>query len=414
MKLIFANKYWYLKGGAERYLFDLRALLERNGSEVAPFAMRDAKNLPSDWDRFFVSPVRTDRVRFSPGALKTAGRMLWSFEARRKFGKLLDAVTPELVHVHNIYHQISPSILPEAKRRNIPVVMTAHDYKLVAPNYSLYHDGAVCEITKPAKYWNAVGHRCVKGSTAASVLAAAEMSLHRLLGVWKKNVDLVIAPSRFMQSLLADYGIHPDKIVHVPHFIDATAWKPVMTGDYALYVGRLSEEKGVDTLIAAAARAKTVPVQIVGTGPDEARLKALAKELDATNVTFRGFLAGRDLADAYAGARFLVVPSSWYEVFGLIVLEAYAAGKPVIATQMGGLGELVKEGETGLFASVGDAGDLAEKISMLWDDSVAASEMGRAGREWVEKDFTPDAHLAAIMDVYARAKTLADKSSVRK
>ncbi len=409
MNIVFANKYWYLKGGAERYLFDLRALLERHGHAVAPFAMRDPKDLPSDWSRYFVSPVKTDRVRFSPSGLKTAGRMLWSLEAARKFGALLDADKPDLVHVHNVYHQISPSILPEAKKRGLPVVMTAHDYKLVAPNYSLFHDGAICEATKPARYWNAVGHRCVKGSAVASALAAAEMSLHRALGVWRKNVDLVIAPSRFMQSLLADYGMDPKKIVHVPHAIDASVWKPVAGGNYALYVGRLSEEKGVDALIAAAARAKTVPVQIVGTGPEEAKLKALAKKLDAHNVTFRGFLAGRDLADAYAGSRFLVVPSAWYEVFGLIVLEAYAAGKPVVTTQMGGLGELVKEGETGLFASVGDAADLAEKMSALWDDAPLAVEMGRAGREWVEKDFTPEAHYAAIMGVYEKAKKLAKR-----
>jgi glycosyltransferase involved in cell wall biosynthesis len=407
MRIVFANKYWYLKGGAERYLFDLRALLQGHGHVVAPFAMQDAKDVPTDWQKYFVSHVETDRVRFSPAALRTAGRMLWSFEARRKFDALLKEAKPEIVHVHNIDHQISPSILPVAKRRGIPVVMTAHDYKLVAPNYSLYHDGAICETTKPHAYWKAVGHRCVKGSTVASALAAAEMTLHRKLGVWRDNVDLIIAPSRFMQSLLADYGVDPKKVVHVPHFIVANAWRPVAGGGYALFVGRLSAEKGVDVLIAAAARAKHVPVHIVGTGPDEARLKALAKKLDASNVTFRGFLSGTSLASAYAGARFLVVPSVWYEVFGLIVLEAYAAGKPVVATQIGGLSELVKEGETGLFASAGDAADLAEKIAALWDDAASAAEMGRAGREWVEKDFTPGAHYAAILDVYAQAKKMA-------
>ncbi len=404
MKVVFANKYYFLKGGAERYLFDLKALLERHGNEVIPFAMRDGRNLKTPWEKYFVSAVRTERVRFSLDGLKTAGRMLYSFEAKRKFARLLDAAKPQLLHVHNIYHQISPSILPEARKRGIPVVMTAHDYKLVAPNYSLFHDGAICERTKPDKYWQAYRHRCIKGSAAASALAAMEMTLHKALGLYRDNVDKIIAPSRFMQALLAEYGIPARKIVHIPHPIDASAWRPAFGGGkYALYVGRLSEEKGVDVLIRAAAMRKDIPVHIVGTGPDEARLKELAKKLDAANVIFRGFMSGGDLRSEYAGASFLVVPSVWYEVFGLIVLEAYAAGKPVVASQIGGLGELVRDGETGFLCSAGDSEDFADKMGALWDAPLIADDMGVAGRAWVESDFTPDEHLKRILDVYAGA-----------
>lgn len=401
MKIVFANKYYFLKGGAERYLFDLKELLECHGNEVVPFAMQDSRNLKTPWEKYFVSAVQTERVRFSPAGLKTAGRMLYSLEARRKFASLLDAAKPQLLHVHNIYHQISPSILPEARKRGIPVVMTAHDYKLVAPNYSLYHDGAICERTKPDKYWQAYRHRCIKGSAAASALAAMEMTLHKALGLYRDNIDKIIAPSRFMQALLAEYGIPAEKIVHVPHPIDATAWRPVFAdGKYALYVGRLSEEKGVETLIRAAVARKDIPVHVVGTGPDEARLKALAAALGATNVHFRGWMSGGELRQEYANASFIVVPSVWYEVFGLIVLEAYAAGKPVIASQIGGLGELVRDGETGFLTSAGDPEDLAEKMSALWDAPLAATDMGVAARAWVERDFTSDEHLKRILEVY--------------
>lgn len=402
MKIVFANKFYYLRGGAERYLFELRALLERHGHEVIPFAMRDKRDVATPWKKYFVSPVGTERVRLSASGLRTAGRMLYSFEAKRKFGRLLDAAKPELVHVHNIYHQISPSILPEAKKRGLPVVLTAHDYKLIAPNYSLFHDGAICERTKPDRFWEAVKHRCIKGSRIASALSAFEMTLHRRLGLYRDNVDLVIAPSRFVEALLVEYGIPEAKIVHVPHFVDAAAWTPSYDGSYALYVGRLSEEKGVDVLIRAAAGKKKIPVRIVGTGPDERRLKALAKELGAKNVEFAGFRGGDDLKREYAGARFVVIPSVWYEVFGLIALEAYAAGKPVVATQIGGLAELVRDGETGLTASAGDAGDLAEKMAALWDTPPLCADMGRVGRAWAEDEFAPEAHYRRMMDAYGR------------
>jgi glycosyltransferase involved in cell wall biosynthesis len=400
MKLLYANKYYFLKGGAERYMLDLAALMMHHGHEVVPFAMRDRRNLPSQWKRYFVSPVETERVSFSPAGLKTAGRILYSHEARRKFAALLDASTPDLVHIHNIYHQISPSILPEAKERKIPVVMTAHDYKLVAPNYSLFHDGAICERTKPDRYWECFKHRCVKGSYAASFLESLEMSLHRKWRIWRDNIDLVIAPSRFVAALLADYGFPEKKIIHVPHFVDGVAWTPWYIGSYALYVGRLSPEKGVDVLIRAAAKAKHVPVRIIGDGPDEARLRKLAATLGATNVDFHGYKRGEALEREYAGARFLVIPSVWYEVAGLITLEAYAAGKPVIASQIGGLAELVREGETGLFASAGDADGLASQMAALWEDQPRCEEMGRAARHWIETDFTPDKHYKAIMEVY--------------
>ena len=387
-------------------MFDLRDALTRHGHEVIPFTVSDPKNLPSTWGQFFVSPIQTARVRFSLSGIKTAGRILYSFEARRKFARLLNATTPDLVHVHNIYHQISPSILAAAKERGLPVVMTAHDYKLIAPNYSLFHDGAVCERTKPYRFLRAISHRCVKGSFVASVLAALEMTLHRAFGLWRDGVDLVIAPSLFMQAILAEYGIDKKKIVHIPHCINASTWTPVEGGDYALYVGRLSAEKGIDVLIRAAALAKEIPVRIVGVGPEERRLRKLAAQLNADNVEFVGFLEGDALRAEYAGARFVVVPSIWYEVFGLIVLEAYAAGKPVIATQLGGLAELVKDGETGLHTTAGDANDLATHMRTLWTKPASAIEMGRAGRAWVLRDFGPEEHYRKTMDAYVLANAL--------
>lgn len=408
MRAVFANKFYYLKGGAERYLFELSALLGRHGHEVVPFAMRDRRNLPTDWGRYFVSPVQTEKVSFSLSGLKTAGRVMYSFEARRKFAALLDRAKPDLVHIHNIYHQLSPSILPEAKKRGLPVVMSVHDYKLISPNYSLFHDGRICEVTKPDRFWNAIGHRCIKGSRAASSLAAAEMWLQRRLGLYSRNIDAYVAPSRFVQALLSEYGIAENKVRFLPHFIDSAAWQPRYDGSYALFVGRLSPEKGAAVLMRAAAKAKEVPVRIVGTGPDEAALTALAKKYGATNVTFAGFKSGAELAAEYAGARFVVVPSVWYEVFGLIALEAYAAGKPVVASQIGGLAELVEDGETGVLTGTGDADELARVMDELWRQPEECAVMGRAGRSWVEREFGPEKHYQGLMDIYRSVGAKAD------
>jgi len=399
MKIVFANKFWFLKGGAERYMFDLATLHASHGHEVVPFAMHDKREERTLWSRYFVSHVETERVRVSWQGLRTAARMLWSFEARTKFAKLLDRIEPDVIHLHNIYHQISPSILSVAKSRGIPIVMTAHDYKFIAPNYSLYHDDAICEVTKPDKFWEAAKHRCIKGSTVASALVAFEMSFHRWLRVWDQ-VDRIIAPSRFVRALFIEYGVPAEKVVHIPHFVDAAAWTPTYSGNYALFVGRLSEEKGVATLIRAAAKAKHVPVRIVGTGPLEQSLKRLAHEIGATNVEFIGMKTGDALKREYAGARFVVVPSEWYEVFGLVVTEAFAAGKPVIATQIGALAELIVEGENGMLASVADPEHLSEKIAALWSNPAKSEIMGRAARILAETEYTPQNHHTRLLEVY--------------
>lgn len=412
MKIVFANKYWYLKRGAERYMLDLAALLESHRHSVIPFAMRSDKDLSSEWSRYFVSPVLTDKVRFDWQGLRTAGRTLYSFEARRKFGKLLDEARPDLVHVHNIYHQISPSIIPEAGRRGLPVVMTAHDYNLIAPNYALYHDGSVCERTKPDRYWQAVIHRCVNGSLAASALAAFEKTVQKLLRLYGA-LDRIIAPSRFVQGMLLAYGIDQSKVVHVPHFIDAAKVRPSYGGGYALFVGSLSPEKRVDVLIRAAARVPALRLRIVGAGPEERKLLQLAQGIGATNVVFAGFKAGEHLLAEYRGARFIAIQSSALETFGLTVLEAYASGKTAIVSRTGALPEVVRDGETALLASPASDEEWAEKMAQLWNDPGRCERMGRAGRAWAEKDFAPEQHYRRILEVYDAAKTAALATKVR-
>jgi glycosyltransferase involved in cell wall biosynthesis len=410
MKIAQVNKYYFLRGGTERYMFGLSSMLEDEGHKIVPFSMKDPKNVPTTWSKHFVSAVNAEKVTVGWEGLRTAGRFIYSFEARRNFAKMMKQAKPDLVHIHNIYHHISPSILPVATAMGVPVVMTAHDYALVAPNYSLYHNG-LCAHTKPNRYWQAVTHKCVKNSRIAGVLEAVEMTIHEKLGLYMNNVARIIAPTNFVASKLVEYGVPEEKLVVVPHPFLGVGEKGKKRkvaeseeGNYMLYVGRLVEEKGVDVLIRAAAKVPEIPVRIVGSGPEEHELRVLAEELGARNVTFVGFKDGAALAAEYAGARAVIVPSVWYEVFGLISLEAYAAGKPVIASRIGGLPEVVHDRETGLLFLAGSSEELAKKIVDLWEDAERAMKMGEAGRELLATEYSPKLHYERIMGVYAGVK----------
>jgi glycosyltransferase involved in cell wall biosynthesis len=400
MRIVLANKFWYLRGGAERYAFELKRLLERRGHEVVPFAMRDEKNEASEYARFFVSPVRTDALRYDLEGLRAAGRMLWSFEARRKFRALVRETKPDLLHVQNIYHQISPSILAEAKRRNLPAVMTLHDYHLVSPDYSMFKDGRPAPPSRKHPYLSTVWKKSVRGSLLASAFSAFKSWVHEKLRVYD-HVARFIAPSVFMKEICVKYGFDEERFEVIPHFIDLegkTARKP--EGDRLLFVGRLSPEKGADLLVRAARLVPETRFIIVGDGPERAKLVKMAEADGLKNFEFKGRLAGELLEREYARAYAVIVPSRSYEVFGLAALEAYAHGKPVIAARIGGIPEVVREGETGLLFEPGSAEDLASRIKELVGSESRAAKLGAAGRALAEKEYIPEKHYERLIRVY--------------
>jgi glycosyltransferase involved in cell wall biosynthesis len=405
MRVILANKYWYLKGGAERYTFELAKLLERHGDRVVPFAMRDPRNAPSKWSRQFVSPVETARLRYGWQGLRTAGRMLWSFEAAGKFRTLVRETRPDVLHAQNLYHQISPSVLAEARKLGLPAVMTLHDYHLISPNYGMFAGGRVVEPWKAHPYLDTFARRLIGGSWPASALSAFEGWLHERLRVYGK-VAKFIAPSEFLKRKCVEYGVAEERIEVVPHFIDLAGKRVHDASERRVAaVGRLSPEKGLDTLVRAAKSVPDVRVVIVGDGPDRGRLEALAKELGAGNVEFMGALHGEALEREIGRARALVIPSLSYEVFGLTALEAYALGKPVIASRIGGLPEVVRDGGTGLLFRPGDPHDLAAKIERLCAEESRARDLGRAGRRLAETDYAPGKHYDRIHAIYEEVMT---------
>ncbi len=411
MKVLLANKFFYPKGGGEVHVFDVMALLQSHGHKVIPFAMRHQLNSASDYDSYFVDGMDLDEHSSWGGDFRKAVRILYSREAKRKIEALLELNCPDIAHVHNIYHQISPSILPVLKDRGLPVVMTVHDLKLLCPNYKMRTHGAICERCKPRRFYQAVLNRCVKDSLVASAVCAVESYLHRYSGLYEHNVDRFITPSRFYQKKLVEWGMPEKKIVFIPNFTRLDRFVPGCDGeDYFVYFGRLAEEKGLLTLIEAMRRVRRGTLFIVGEGPLSAVLQRAIREYRLENVHLTGAKWDAELVSLVRRSRFSVFPSEWYENCSIALIESYACGKPVVGANIGGISEMIDEGETGLLFEPFNAGDLAEKIDYMFAHGDVAARMGKNARAKAEKEYAPERHYAQLMSLYAEvigAKTAA-------
>lgn len=402
MRILLVNKYYHLRSGAERYMLGLQGLLESQGHTVAVFSMQHPRNLPSPYDSHFVPQVDYPALGWA-GQIRAGMRAIWYPGAARRIAHVLDVFQPDLVQIHNIYHQISPSILPPIRRRGIPVVQRLHDYKLICPNYLLYTRGAPCTRCRTGNYFHAVRHHCVHGSLAWSLLAAVEMSVHKALRVYEGNVDVFTTPSAFVKEMAESFGVPEQQLVHIPGMVDLDRFVPA-DGDagYFAYVGRLSHEKGLLTLMRAMQDAPEAQLLVVGDGPVRAQMEEMSTDLRLTNVRFAGHLSGAALYGALAGARFTVLPSEWYEVLGLSILESFAVTKPVIASRIGGMPELVEHGRDGLLFEPGNASELAACIRNLWNDQERVHWMGVNGRRKVPEQYVPSEHYRRLFSAYNR------------
>ncbi len=400
-RLLSINNYHYRRGGAEVVFLEQNRLFEEIGWDVVPFAMRHPDNLPSPHERHFVEEIEFGRAYGAMRRLRHAASIIYSREARARLRDILGEARPDVAHFHNIYHHLSPSFLPILKQAGVPVVMTVHDLKLACPAYTMLRDGHVCERCKGGRIHNVVANRCIKGSLPLSGLVMLETAVHRALGLYRDTVDAFAVPSRFYIDKLVEWGWPRERFVHVANFVDAGAMQPGTTaGEGFLYVGRLSPEKGLDTLVRAAALSSQ-PVTIVGTGPMENELRALAAETGAV-VQFLGFRTGEALHDAIRASRAVVLASTWYENAPISVLEAYALGRPVIGARIGGLPEMIRDGETGAIVPPGDATALAGELARFAAlPAPTLLAMGPAGRRWIETDFSREAYRDRLLDLYA-------------
>ncbi|MCP4991076.1 MAG: glycosyltransferase family 4 protein [Colwellia sp.] len=399
MEILSINKYYWKKGGSESVFFNEKEMLESVGHTVIPFSMQSPQNEESKYSKYFVSEVDYTKPGLK-NRVTSASKIIYSFEAKRKMEQLLSNHQPDISHFHIFQHQISPSIFGPLRKHNIPIVLTLHDLKPICPNYKMYVDGRVCEECKGRKFINCFKNRCTKGSTLGSLISTIEMYLHYAMGYYQ-GVDHYIAVSEFYRDKMIEYGFSPEKITYLPNYIDASEYQPDGTDNgYMLYFGRLSEEKGISVLLEAAKSLPDVPVYIVGSGPLEESLKQKATDEGLDNVKFCGFKAGAELKKLLMEATAVVVPSEWYENCPMTILEAFAAGKPVIGSNIGGIPELIEEGVDGFTFPPGDQAALAEKITLIWEDRSKAREMGMQGRQKIEEKFNAEAHYDGLISIY--------------
>jgi len=401
MRILLVHKFFRYTGGAEVFFFDTARVLKENGHQIAFFSTTDKDNIQSEYSKYFIKAPN-----FKSGNLFT--KMLsffkipYNFEAKKQFRKLVLDFKPDLIHVFAIATHISPSILDVAKKYKIPTVISCNDYKHICPNYKLFHHGKLCEDCKGGKFYNCVINKCSHNSFSYSLASAFESYVHHFLDIYRKNINLFLFASDFMAhkteefwgkntfrwgKLLNPFNI-PDKVPEDN------------AGTYGLYFGRLIDEKGVNILIEALTNCRQIPFKIIGDGPDYAELKLFSEKNGLTNVEFTGPVWGDALNDMILKSKFVVVPSIWHENFPYVILQSFAAWKPVIGSIRGGIPELVIDNERGLLYNAENPLELSRKISDLFNDDDKCLRMGKNARKFIEETFSDELFYKSLMNNY--------------
>jgi glycosyltransferase involved in cell wall biosynthesis len=423
MRILYCNKYNYPFSGTEVYLFELMELMRAQGHEVALFSMADPRGESTPYDQHFVPHIDFKGKSGWWQRARQVGNAIYSVDARRRMRAMIEDFRPDVAHMRNIYHHLSPSILWELKAQGVPVLYHLNDFKVLCPSYNLVAQGEACEACKGGKFWHAVQKECYPGR-GARVALAAEAYVHRWLGTYRKCVDLFLAPSIFVRDKFVEHGWDGGKFEVLQHFQEIHPLHEARSEDRPLlYFGRLSAEKGVDDLLRAMQQVPQMRLIIAGDGPQRAELQGLAASLRLRNVKFVGQVGRAERDRLIAKSRFTVLPSHAYETMGKTILESYAEGRTVVATDLGSRRELIHDGETGLLYRTGDVNQLAEAIQLLGSSPELAEKMGRAGWEMVRECHVPQAHYQKLLGVYeglvtrkssrSRAATLAGESPGR-
>ncbi len=401
MRVILAHKFFYPKGGAEKFFFEVGRVLESHGHEVAYFSTQDPSNIEGDWNGYFPEAPSYNRGGVL-SKLSSITKIIYSFEAKGKFQQLVEDFKPDLVHVFSINIHISPSILDVCRKSTIPVVASYNDYKHICPNYKLYHHGRLCEECIGGKYYRAAVNKCCQNSMVFSVASMLEAYAHDWMNVQRKNIHTFLFASEFMAQKTKEFWKGREfRYALLRNPFDATKFKfNEEYGDYLIYFGRLIEEKGVDILIRAMAMAPNAELKIIGDGPQEKELFELTESLGLNNIEFLGPKWGDELDPLLKLTRFVVVPSTWHENFPYVINQAFAFGKAVIGSNLGGIPELVKHGERGVVYEAMKPDVLADCINQLWDDPEKAVSYGRNAKEYVDREFNDEHFYETLMQIY--------------
>jgi len=401
MRILFCNKYNFPFSGTEVYLFELMELLRSQGHKVALFSMADPRGESTPYDRHFIPHIDFNaKAGFWEKAHK-AGHAVYSWNARRQLRAMIREFQPDVAHIRNIYHHLSPAILWELKEQNIPVIYHLNDFKLLCPSYNLVSRGEACEECKGGAFWHALKPSCYPG-VGARLTLVGEAYAHRGLGTYRRCVDLFLAPSEFVRSKFTEHGWNASKFEVLPHFQEVHEVSAQPAACQILSFGRLSPEKGIGDLLCAMEQVPEVKLVIAGDGPQRTELEQRAASRGLKNVTFVGQVDKARRDQLISQSLFTVFPSHAYETLGKTILESYAEGRAVVASDLGSRREFVSDGKTGLLYRVGDRDQLAQAVRFLQGRPELAERMGRAGWEFVRKHHTSKSHYDKLIDLYGR------------
>ena len=398
-KILLVHNEYQQRGGEDVVFEQERRLLEANGHPVATYQRSN---------REIAGLTQIGRATL-------AGRAVWSAGTRREFLALLRREKPALVHVHNTFLMISPSIFSACREAGVPVVQTLHNYRLACPAANFFRDGQICEECVESGPWRSLRYGCYRDSRLATAGSAMVLAVHRRLGTWDKTIDGFIALTGFARQRFIAAGLAPERIYVKPNFVDPDPGPGPREAReaYAVTVGRLSPEKGLSTLLAAwALLPAALPLHIVGDGPLRRQLEAEAAQRGLTGIVFRGQLDRGETTKVVQRARLLIHNSACYENFPMSIAEAFACATPVICPRLGAMEELVTDGVTGFHVTPGDAGELAAQVARVWERTELLAEMGSRLRLEYRAKYTGKQNYARLMDIYSavrgrRAHTMA-------
>lgn len=385
MTILQIHNYYQLSGGEDVVVEHERALLERNGHEVIQFLGHN-------------DDLKNRNMVFA--AVET----IWSHAISRQLDHVLENRRFDIAHIHNTFLRISPAIYYALNRKQVPIVQTLHNYRLVCLNGTLFRAGHVCEeCLVSASSLPGVIHRCYRDSLAQSAVVGATLSLHRFMKTWEKNVDAYIALTKFSRNMFIRAGFAPEKVLVKPNFLSERIEPCTARSGYAIYVGRLAKEKGIQTLLWAWNALPDIPLKIIGDGPLREWVSNQTAAHRMNHVEILGSLPIHKVIAYMQRAYCLIFPSEWYETFGRVLIEAFACGLPVIASRLAAATEVLENERTGLFFSPGNSADLTAKVQWAWRHPVEMDEMGRNARREYELKYTPERNYEMLMSIYEQA-----------
>ena len=395
MRILLVNKFHYLRGGSEKYYFELAQLLKSKGHTVGFFSMKHEENITTGDPEYFV-----EEIDLNTGSKLKALDVIYSQENKRLMAKALEKFKPDIVHINNFQRQLSASIIDAIKEKNIPIVMTAHDLNPICPASIMLYNGEVCDDCITKGYAQCIKKKCVKGSTLKSTLGVMDKKYYDIHKVFRK-IDCIISPSEFNKNQLVNGKLKYNEIVALHNFVNESERNDYVLGDYAFYLGRLSKEKGILNLIEAIGDIPNAKLLIAGDGPERERIEAYISEhkLDG-RITLLGYQNQDSIHKYITNSRFVVIPSICNENCPYSVLEAMEIGKPIVASRIGGIPELIADGENGYLYKADDINELKEKLTLLLDDDDKVNRFAQKSRELYESYYSPDSYYNELIKIY--------------